>query len=91
MLGTGRRVEMRIRSRLRVPQAEPPNTKSPIEGTWELVSFRYGAQSGTMPKDRREIKLISGSHFVWVVYDLRKKKPTSVGGGTCALLSGNRC
>jgi len=68
------------------PQADSEN-KFKLDGTWELVTYKYGAAAApsAMPKDRREIKLISGTHFVWVVYDLRSRKPISVGGGTCSL------
>lgn len=54
--------------------------KSQVEGTWELVSA--GQQ---LPKGTREIKMISGGHFVWVVYDTEKGKPIYTGGGTYTL------
>ena len=55
-----------------------PN-KSQIEGTWELVS---GHQ---LPKGARDIKIISGGHFVWIIYDTEKGKPLYTGGGTYIL------
>lgn len=52
---------------------------SKLEGTWELVS---GQQ---LPKGARDIKIISGGHFIWVAYDTEKGKPLYTGGGTYIL------
>ncbi|MBV9296663.1 MAG: hypothetical protein JO145_13920 [Acidobacteriaceae bacterium] len=52
---------------------------SPLEGTWEMVS---GQQ---LPKGARDIKIVSGGHFVWVAYDMEKGKPLYTGGGTYIL------
>jgi hypothetical protein len=69
-----------------VPQANSENSTIKLDGTWELVTYKYGPHGiRAMANDRREIKLISGTHFVWVIYDLRRKKATSVGGGTYSL------
>jgi hypothetical protein len=57
-------------------------TKSPLEGTWEMVSGQE------WPKGIRDIKMISGGHFIWVAYDTVKRKPVYVGGGTY-ILNGN--
>ena len=53
--------------------------KGQLEGTWEMVS---GQQ---LPKGTRDIKIISGGHFVWVIYDTEKGKPIYTGGGTYTL------
>ena len=53
--------------------------KDQLEGTWEMVS---GQQ---LPKGTRDIKIISGGHFVWVVYETQKGKPLYTGGGTYVL------
>ncbi len=53
--------------------------KGQIEGTWEMAS---GQQ---LPKGTRDIKIISGGHFVWVIYDTEKGKPLYTGGGTYTL------
>jgi hypothetical protein len=50
--------------------------KSQLDGTWELVS---GQQ---FPKGTRDIKMISGGHFIFVAYDTEKGKPLYTGGGT---------
>lgn len=67
------------------PQAVSEDGANKLDGEWELVSFKYGAAPvQSLSNNRREIKLISGTHFVWVVYDTKKHKPISVGGGTCS-------
>ena len=68
-------------------QADPEKTRGKLEGTWELVSYKYveGAPFKDVAKDQRVIKLMTGNHFVWVSYDVRKKKPTSIGGGRYSL------
>ena len=53
--------------------------KSPLDGTWELVS---GQQ---LPKGALDIKIISGGHFIFVAYDAESGKPLYTGGGTCIL------
>ena len=53
--------------------------KSHLDGTWELVS---GQQ---LPKGARDIKIISGGHFIFVAYDTEKGKPLYTGGGTYVL------
>jgi hypothetical protein len=53
--------------------------KSQLDGTWELVS---GQQ---LPKGTRDIKMISGGHFIFVAYDTEKGKPLYTGGGTYIL------
>src|SRR6267154_5629181 len=53
--------------------------KSQLDGTWELVS---GQQ---LPKGARDIKIISGGHFIFVAYDTENGKPLYTGGGTYIL------
>ena len=67
------------------PQTATENSGEKLDGEWELVGFKYGqGPRQTVAANRREIKLISGTHFVWVVYETKKQKPIGVGGGTCA-------
>lgn len=51
-------------------------TGDKIEGQWELVSGQ------NLPSGWKEIKLISGGHFIWVIYDTQKKNTAYTGGGT---------
>ena len=53
-----------------------PVKKSQLDGTWELVSGQ------PLPKGARDIKIISGGHFIFVAYDTEKGKPLYTGGGT---------
>jgi hypothetical protein len=53
--------------------------KSQLDGTWELVSGQ------PLPKGARDIKIISGGHFIFVAYDTEKGKPPYTGGGTYVL------
>ena len=50
--------------------------KGPLEGNWELVSGQ------PLPKGARDIKIISGGHFIFVAYDTQNGKPLYTGGGT---------
>ncbi|HEY6128572.1 MAG TPA: hypothetical protein VIW23_10355 [Candidatus Acidoferrum sp.] len=61
-------------------QASGSDTKkSQLDGTWELVS---GQQ---LPESARDIKIISGGHFIFVAYDTQTQKPLYTGGGTYTL------
>jgi len=53
--------------------------KSQLDGTWELVSGQ------PLPEGARDIKIISGGHFIFVAYDMEKGKPLYTGGGTYIL------
>jgi hypothetical protein len=53
--------------------------KSQLEGTWELVA---GQQ---LPKAARDIKIISGGHFIFAAYDTEKRELLYTGGGTYIL------
>ena len=52
---------------------------SQLEDIWELVSGQ------PLPKGARDIKIISGGHFIFVAYDTEKGKPLYTGGGTYIL------
>ena len=53
--------------------------RSQLDGTWELVN---GQQ---LPKGARDIKIISGGHFIFATYDTGKGKLLGTGGGTYVL------
>ena len=53
--------------------------KSQLDGTWELVSGQ------PLPEGARDIKIISGGHFIFVACDTEKGKPLYTGGGTYIL------
>lgn len=56
-----------------------------IQGTWELVSYKYGSSvSGFMDvRDNiRRLKVINETHFIWVHYDTISGKISSSAGGS---------
>ena len=52
---------------------------SPLDGTWELVAGQK------LPKGARNIKILSGGHFIFVAYDTEKGEVLGTGGGTYIL------
>ena len=53
--------------------------KNQLDGTWELVSGQ------PLPKGARDIKIISGGHFIFAAYDTPTGKPLYTAGGTYVL------
>lgn len=53
--------------------------KNELDGTWELVAGQ------PLPKGARDIKIMSGEHFIFVAYDTQTGKPLYTGGGTYVL------
>lgn len=72
------------------PQAAPasvPEEKGAIEGTWRMVSFRYGGE-GVLQKvagDRVMLKHITPGHFIWADSSAKTKKVSRMAGGTFTL------
>ena len=69
--------------------AQTPSVNPSIEGTWELLAQRTGR--GPMvdvsaSNKRKEIKLIVDHYFLWTIYDLKRRTPDTVAGGTYALV-----
>ena len=50
--------------------------KSHIDGTWELISGQ------PLPKGARDIKILSGGHFIFTAYDTQTGRPLYTAGGT---------
>jgi hypothetical protein len=59
-----------------------PAMKSQLDGAWELVSGQ------PLPKAARDIKILSGGHFIFAAYDTETGKPLYAAGGTY-VLNGN--
>jgi|WetSurSiteA1Bulk_404760.scaffolds.fasta_scaffold44961_3 hypothetical protein len=60
-----------------------------VEGTWQLVSYKYGsAQSGftDCPEGSTRIKEINKTHFIWVHYGTTSGIITKSGGGRYTLV-----
>src|ERR1041384_3936837 len=53
--------------------------KSPLDGTWELLSGQ------PLPAGARDIKILSGGHFMFAAYDKQTGKPLYAAGGTYIL------
>jgi hypothetical protein len=50
-----------------------------LDGTWELVSGQ------PLPPQARDIKILSGGHFMFAAYDTETGKPLYAAGGTYEL------
>src|SRR3569833_2115926 len=50
--------------------------KSQLDGTWELLSGQ------PLPKGARDIKILSGGHFIFAAYDTETGQPLYAAGGT---------
>jgi hypothetical protein len=50
-----------------------------LDGTWELVSGQ------PLPRGVKDIKILSGRHFIFVAYDTAQGRPLYTGGGTFTL------
>ena len=53
--------------------------KSPLDGTWELLSGQ------PLPEGARDIKILSGGHFMFAAYNTQTGKPLYAAGGTFSL------
>jgi hypothetical protein len=67
-------------------QDDKADASNTIAGAWQMVSYNYG-KSGRLPKGSKEVKLISGKHFAWVLYS--NKGITLANGGGTFSLTGN--
>jgi hypothetical protein len=50
-----------------------------LEGTWQLLSGQ------PLPKGTRDLKILSGGHFMFAAYDTNTGKPLYAAGGTYKL------
>jgi len=64
-------------------EADKP-ARGKLEGTWELVSFKYGDDNEfhDAPKDQKRIKIVNATHFIWIGYGADNKTATSLAGGS---------
>ena len=68
-------------------KSEPGDKATPLVGTWELVSEKWGdAKEFTAPPpERKSLKFVTPTHFVWVWVDPKTKKISNSMGGTYKL------
>lgn len=72
-------------------EAGAPEEQGSIEGTWRMVSFRYGGKGAPLQKvqaGRVMLKHITPGHFTWVDYAAKTKAVTRMAGGTFTLDGG---
>jgi hypothetical protein len=66
----------------------PKRQKNSIEGTWQLVSYKYGPSQSEFidrTEDFPRIKVINKTHFIWVDYISQSGRMTSSAGGRYTL------
>jgi hypothetical protein len=62
---------------------KPKKKTLSVEGTWELVSYKYGpSQSAFIDRTEslQRLKVINKTHFIWVDFDKSGKVMQSAGG-----------
>jgi 6-phosphogluconolactonase (cycloisomerase 2 family) len=61
---------------------------SSLIGTWELASYKYGDQKefSDYPKNRRRIKMITDTHFLWFELDTSTKEIQIGAGGSYSFI-----
>jgi hypothetical protein len=63
----------------------PKKDSVTIQGTWQLVSSKYGPSASgftDFPEIMRRIKVINETHFIWVQYDTLSRRVVSSAGGS---------
>lgn len=70
--------------------AEPGKNASHL-GTWRLISTKYAdaKEFSDVSKDEPHIKIITPTHFNWVIYDPKTGLVSSSMGGSCRLQGSN--
>ena len=71
--------------------AEPSAKDAGHLGTWRLISTKYGdaKEFSDVSKDEPHIKIITPTHFIWVIYDPKTKLVSTSMGGSCRLQGSN--
>jgi len=74
-----------------IGQQQPGTIAGAHLGTWQLVSTKYGdvKEFSGYPPDRRRLKMITSTHFVWVDYGTENKQVSASAGGSYSLV-GNK-
>jgi hypothetical protein len=63
----------------------PKKDSVTIQGTWQLVSCKYGPSASgftDFPEIMRRIKVINETHFIWVQFDTLSRKVVESAGGS---------
>ena len=62
--------------------AQPSKDADSHVGTWRLVSTKYrdAAEFSDVSKDEPHLKMLTATHFIWVIYDAKGAISASMGG-----------
>ena len=68
-------------------QAGDSITKDDIQGTWKLVSAKYGDETefSDFPKEQLKLKLITDTHWLWIQRPADDRHVQTLMGGTYSL------
>ena len=67
---------------------KPKKSLVSMQGTWELVSYKYGSSASGFTDVRdniRRLKVINETHFIWVQFDTLSGRIGSSAGGSYTL------
>ena len=61
----------------------------PMAGVWRITGRKQGAEMGQMPlRDRRTLKILSGTRFQWIAINIKTGEFFGTGGGTYTFENG---
>lgn len=65
------------------------SNEGPMAGVWRITGRKQGDEMGQMPlRDRRTLKILSGTRFQWVAINIKTGEFSGTGGGTYTFESG---
>ena len=63
--------------------------ENPIAGVWRITGRKQGDEMGEMPlRDRRTLKILSGTRFQWVAINIKTGEFSGTGGGSYTFENG---
>ncbi len=65
------------------------DNNAPLAGVWRITGRQQGDDMGQMPlRDRRTLKILSGTRFQWVAINIKTGEFSGTGGGTYTFENG---
>ncbi|GGC29931.1 hypothetical protein GCM10011386_22450 [Parapedobacter defluvii] len=65
------------------------SNEGPMAGVWRITGRKQGDEMGQMPlRDRRTLKILSGTRFQWVAINIKTGEFSGTGGGTYTFENG---
>jgi len=65
------------------------SNEGPMAGIWRITGRKQGDEMGQMPlRDRRTLKILSGTRFQWVAINIKTGEFSGTGGGTYTFENG---